>query len=196
MPIPVASFGVGGGDEPERTLQALGAPFARPPQIEAGDGEKKEGDVARSIDGFTEGSVGAAEGELAMPVFHELKEITRACGGDLAYFAGERIGVKCLVAAGGERDGGERVVFERDAGKFSGGVRGANARLEFSDTQSRGFSRRRRDATGVALGVGDEFFFKGERGAGEAHDGDRQAREEPGEQVEPKESFAKCHLFI
>ena len=193
MPIPVACFGVGGGDEPERALEALGAPFARPPQIEAGHGEEKESEVARAVDRFTDWAVGSAEGELAVPVFHELQEITRARGGDLADFTGERMGVKRLVAAGGERDRGERVVFEREAGKFSGRMGGAHARLELSETQARGFSDRRRDAAGVALGEGDQFFFKSERGAGEAHDADRQARDETGEQVEPKKRFTKCH---
>jgi len=67
--------------KPEGTFEALGAPFARPPQVEAGDSEEEEGKVAGAVDGFADGTRGAAERELAVPVFHRVEEVTEA-GGD------------------------------------------------------------------------------------------------------------------
>ena len=56
MPIPVAGFAAR-ADEDERAPEAFGAPFPGPPQVEAGEGEDEEGEVAGAVDGFAERAV-------------------------------------------------------------------------------------------------------------------------------------------
>src|SRR5690606_19572766 len=63
VPIPVAGL-AGGADETDGRTERAPCPLARPPQVEAGDGEDEERGVAGAGDGLADGTPVAGEGEV------------------------------------------------------------------------------------------------------------------------------------
>lgn len=71
------------------------------------------------------------------------------------------------------------------------GLGGAEARAEFVEREAGGTGGRCGDVAGVAFGPCDELFLEGEDGAGEAHDCNDEAGDEPGDEVDPEHGLAK-----
>ena len=109
----------------------------------------------------------------------------------MANVAGVRIDVKGGAATGDKGDCREWIRGDDEALGAGLGLGGAEARAEFVERKAGGTGRRRGDLAGVTFGPRDELFLEGEDGAGEAHDCDDEAGDEPGDEVDPEHGLAK-----
>jgi hypothetical protein len=188
VPVEVAGFAAEFPVEESEGPDAAPGHVARHPEVEAGDGEDEKGEVADAVDEFAGGAAVAGEGEEAMPVHHHVHEIVDGGGGGFLDGAGVGVDEDGVVAAERDRDGVAGIGGDDDGGGAGVGLSGADALEERVEGEAGLVGRGDGDAAGVAFGPGDDLFFEGEDGAGEAHDRDRKAGDESGDEVDPEKN--------
>ena len=192
VPVKLAGFRCRVLAEPDDRGDGAPRPAARHPQVESRDGEEGEGEVADAGDEFAaRAALLAVEAKVAVEVGHGAHERREGRRVGLANFAGVRIDVKGGAATGHEGDRSEWIRGDDEALGAGLGLGGAEARAEFVEREAGGTGGRRGDLAGVAFGPCDELLLEGEDGAGEAHDCNDEAGDEPGDEVDPEHGLAK-----